>query len=42
MPGSCVGPAITINQVGPGSNPPGLIGDETEHPLEVMHIVETV
>lgn len=35
MPGSCVGPAITINQVGPGSNPPGLIGDETEHPLEV-------
>lgn len=33
--GSCIGPAIDVLPVPPGPNPPGLIGDETEHPLEV-------
>ena len=35
LPGPCVGPAIVIQQVGPGPTPPGLTGDATEHPLEV-------
>ena len=34
-PGSCVGPAIDIITVAAGDNPPGLTGDQTEHPIEV-------
>jgi hypothetical protein len=34
-PGPCVGPAIDVITVVNGLNPPGLQGDETEHPLEV-------
>ncbi|KAG9571281.1 glycoside hydrolase family 18 protein, partial [Aureobasidium melanogenum] len=33
-PGSCIGPAIDIQIVAAGTNPPGLTGDQTEHPLE--------
>ena len=34
-PGPCIGPSIDEMPVAGGSNPPGLTGDETEHPLEV-------
>ena len=34
-PGTCIGPAIDLIPIGPGTNPPGLTGDQTEHPLEV-------
>lgn len=37
-PGSCIGPAIDIQVVAAGTNPPGLTGDQTEHPLEVRTI----
>ena len=34
-PGTRIGPAIDLIPIGPGLNPPGLTGDQTEHPLEV-------
>lgn len=34
-PGPCIGPAIDEMPVAMGLNPPGLAGDQTEHPLEV-------
>ena len=34
-PGTCIGPAIDLVPVAAGQNPPGLQGDQTEHPLEV-------
>lgn len=33
--GWCIGPAISTQTIGPGKNPPGLQGLETEHPLDV-------
>lgn len=34
-PTNCIAPAIDLLPIGLGSNPPGLTGDQTEHPLEV-------
>ena len=34
-PGTCIGPAIDLILIPAGPNPPGLNGDQTEHPLEV-------
>ncbi|MCJ1474244.1 hypothetical protein MMC13_002902 [Lambiella insularis] len=33
-PGACIGPAIDLIPIPAGPNPPGLNGDQTEHPLE--------
>ena len=37
--GWCIGPAVNEAIVAPGSNPPGLGGMQTEHPVDVSVVV---
>lgn len=38
-PGGCVAPAIDLLTVGPGTSPPGLQQDQSEHPVEVREML---